>query len=134
MQTVENKTEFLEDCVEVKDSGIHGKGIFLTKDVTEGTPIMIIAGEVISGDECERREDEEDNVYIFWNGDTYIDTAMTDKIKYINHNCDFNCDVLDRDESSLLLVAYRDISAGEELTIDYGYDEIYEYCNCSLCA
>ncbi len=134
MQTIENKTEFLEDYVVVKDSGIHGKGIFLTKAVPEGTPIMIIAGEVISGDECERREDEEDNVYIFWNGDTYIDTVMTEKIKYVNHNCDFNCDVLDRDESSLLLVAYRDISAGEELTIDYGYEEIYEFCNCSLCA
>lgn len=134
MQIAENKTDLLEEYVIVKDSGIHGKGIFITKDVPEGASIMVIAGEVISGDECERREDEEDNVYIFWNGDTYIDTAMTEKIKYINHNCDFNCDVLDRDESSLLLVAYRDIKAGEELTIDYGYDEIYEYCNCSLCA
>ena len=123
-----------EKFVFVKDSNIHGKGIFTTVDISEGRRIMAIEGEVISGEECERRENEEDNVYIFWNGDTYIDTAMTDKIKYINHECDCNCDVLDRDDNSLWLVAYRDIKAGEELTIDYGYDEIYEYCKCSLCA
>ena len=124
----------LEKYVVVKDSKIHGKGIFTTVDIPEGKRIMVIEGEVISGDECERREEEENNVYIFWNGDTYIDTAMTDKIKYINHECDCNCDVLDRNKNSLWLVAYRDIKAGEELTIDYGYDEIYEYCKCSLCA
>lgn len=127
-------TENYEQFVEVKASDIHGKGIFTTVDIPEGSFIMVIDGEVISGEECERREDEEDNVYIFWNGDTYIDTINTTKIKYINHNCDFNCDVIDRDENTLSLIAYRDIKAGEELTIDYGYDEIYEYCTCSLCA
>ena len=25
------------------------------------------------------------------------------------------------------------IKKDEELTIDYGYDEIYEYCNCDKC-
>ncbi len=123
-----------EKFVVVKPSEIHGMGIFTTVDIPEGRNIMVIEGEVISGDECERREEEEGNVYIFWNGETYIDTVNSEKIKYINHKCDFNCDVLDRDESSLLLVAYRDIKAGEELTIDYGYEEIYEYCKCSLCA
>ncbi len=128
------KEKDFENFVVVKSSDIHGKGIFTKTDIPEGSPIMVIKGEVISGDECERREEEEDNVYIFWNGDTYIDTAMTKKIKYINHDCDFNCDVVERDEESLRLIAYRDIKAGEELTIDYGYDEIYEYCQCSLCA
>ena len=128
------KPEVLEEYVIVKPSKIHGKGIFTTKDINEDSKIMIIKGEVISGDECERREEEEDNVYIFWNGESYIDTAMTDKIKYINHNCDFNCDVLEKDQESLWLVAYRDIKAGEELTIDYGYDEIYEYCQCAKCS
>ncbi len=125
--------DFEKDIV-VKESIIHGKGIFTKVDIPESSRIMVIAGEVISGNECERREDEENNVYIFWNGDNYIDTAKTEKIKYINHLCDCNCDVLDRDERSLWLIAYRDIKAGEELTIDYGYDEIYEYCKCALCA
>ena len=58
---------------------------------------------------------------------------MTDKIKYINHNCDFNCDIVDEGDYGLMLIAYKDIKAGEELTIDYGYEDIYEECACSLC-
>ena len=120
--------------VYVKKSGIHGNGLFTSIDIPEGGIIMIIDGEIISAQECVRREDEDDNVYIFWvNDNCYIDTSMTNKIKYINHHCDFNCDIIDRDEKSLYLVAYRNIQKGEELTIDYGYDEIYEYCNCDKC-
>ncbi len=123
-----------EEFVVVKRSGIHGKGIFTSVDIPKGSKIMDIKGEVIDGDECERREEEEDNVYIFWNGDDcYIDTAKTKKIKYINHDCDFNCDVVDNGKGGLMLIAYRNIKAGEELTIDYGYDEIYENCGCDEC-
>ena len=123
-----------ENLVYVKESGIHGKGLFSSVKIEEGKTIMVIKGDVISGDECERREDEENNVYIFWNGDDcYIDTAMTEKIKFINHKCDYNCEVADGDETSLLLVAARDIAPNEELTIDYGYEEIYEYCRCEKC-
>jgi SET domain-containing protein len=118
----------------VKNSKIHGKGIFISKRILKGKKIMDIKGEVIDGDECERREDEEDNVYIFWNGDDcYIDTAKTKKIKYINHNCDFNCDVVENEENGLMLIAYRTIEPGEELTIDYGYEDIYEDCECQSC-
>lgn len=122
-----------EENIIVKPSGIHGDGIFTTTDIPEGTRIMVISGEVIGAEECERRENEENNVYIFWNGDNYIDVSKTDKIKYVNHNCDANCHIEDRDENSLWLVASRDIRSGEELTIDYGYDEIYESCSCGGC-
>ncbi len=125
-------TNTFETYIEVKSSNIHGKGLFTNKFIPMGKEIMIIRGEVIDEQECIRRE-EENNVYIFWNGDSYIDTSNTEKIKYINHNCDFNCEVLDRDGNSLLLVAYKNINAGDELTIDYGYEEIYEACCCSLC-
>ena len=128
-----NRSDGFYNSIIVKDSNIHGMGIFTNSDIPKNSLIMVISGEVISGDECERREEEEDNVYIFWNGDYYIDTSNTNKIKYINLKCDFNCDVIDRDNDTLSLIAYRNIKAGEELTIDYGYDEIYEYCNCALC-
>ena len=125
--------KYLEPFLAVKDSGIHGKGLFSTIDIPEGSKIFVIQGEAISEEECIKRETD-GNVYIFWNDYNYIDTSMTDKIKYINHNCDCNCDVLENDSESLLLTAYRDIKAGEELTIDYGYEEIYELCKCSFCA
>ena len=125
--------KYLENLLIVKDSGIHGKGLFSTVDIAEGSKIFVIEGEAISEEECIKRE-ADGNVYIFWNESNYIDTSMTNKIKYINHNCDCNCDVLENDEESLMLVAYRDIKAGEELTIDYGYEEIYELCQCKICA
>ena len=128
------KSGTIEKYIYVKESEIHGNGLFTSKDISEGETIMVITGELISAEECIRRENTENNVYIFWmNDDCYIDTSAADKIKYINHHCNFNCDIIDRDESSLLLVAYRNIKKDEELTIDYGYDEIYEYCNCDKC-
>lgn len=118
----------------VQNSGIHGKGIFSTVNIPKGVKILDIKGEIIDGDECERREEEENNVYIFWNGDDcYIDTRKTKKIKYINHDCDFNCDVVEDNNSGLMLIAYKDIKAGSELTIDYGYDDIYDECGCRVC-
>lgn len=125
--------EYLESSLYVTESEIHGAGLFTSVKIREGQKIMVIKGESISGDECERRE-EDGNVYIFWNGETYIDTAMTDKIKFINHNCKYNCDVIDHDEESLYLIAARDIEPYEELTIDYGYEEIYEMCRCEICS
>jgi hypothetical protein len=127
-------TKCYTDHIEVKESLVHGKGIFASKKIPVERLITVIKGEVINGFECERREEEENNVYIFWNGDEcYIDTNKTSTIKYINHDCDPNCYVDDGDETSLNLVSLREICAGEELTIDYGYDEIYETCNCNTC-
>lgn len=124
----------IEKFIFVKSSAIHGNGIFTSVDIPSGTPILNISGEVISGYECERREEEENNVYIFWNGDdSFIDTSATNKIKYINHNCNYNCDVMESNGDQLILVATKEISSGEELTIDYGYEEIYESCTCVVC-
>lgn len=125
--------ENFNSYIVVKPSTIHGLGIFTTVDIPEGSNILLITGEIITEEECIRRE-EFGNVYIFWNENNYIDTTSTDKIKFINHNCDFNCDVIDGEENTLRLVAYRNISAGEELTIDYGYEEIYKECRCSICS
>lgn len=123
-----------DNNVTVAFSSIHGFGVFAANNIKDGENILLIEGEVISEDECVRRENEENNVYIFWNGDNYIDTSETEKIKFINHDCEPNCEVLDNDDRSLILAAIREIRRGEELTIDYGYDEIYEYCSCTACA
>lgn len=120
------------NLLEVRDSNLHGNGLFTTVDIPKDSIICVIEGEVIDEDECVRREEEEDNVYIFWNGDNYIDTSKNPLLKNINHNCEPNCYVEDRNEYSLFLIAERDIQAGEELTIDYAYDEIYENCQCHI--
>lgn len=124
---------YKENYLYLKNSEINGTGVFTSVDIPAGSYIMVIKGEVISEDECVRRENEEDNVYIFWNESNYIDTKNSEKIKFINHNCSPNCYVEERDSESLFLIAERDIKSSEELTIDYDYEEIYEECACGEC-
>ena len=127
MKVMEEQNNTFYNSLAVFESLLHGKGLFTTVDIPRDEIIMIIEGEVISGDECERREEEEDNVYIFDNEPYYIDTKDTEKIKYINHFSEPNCYVEERDEDTLYLIAERDIKAGEELTIDYDYEGVEEF-------
>ncbi|MFZ5948713.1 MAG: SET domain-containing protein [Stygiobacter sp.] len=127
-----NEYPYYLNYLEVKNSSLHGKGLFTNVDIPAESIICVIEGEVIDENECIRREEEEGNVYIFWNGENYIDTTKNSLLRNINHLCEPNCYVEDRNESSLFLIAERDIKAGEELTIDYDYDEIYETCQCHI--
>ena len=72
------------DNLTVKDSSVHGMGLFSNVDHKEGQLITIINGELINGDECVRREDE-GNVYIFYkDDDEYIDAANHSQLRYLN--------------------------------------------------
>lgn len=121
------------DNLTVKDSSVHGMGLFSNVDHKEGQLITIINGELINGDECVRREDE-GNVYIFYKDeDEYIDAANHSQLRYLNHSCNYNCDIDEDENGNLILFASQSIKSGEELTIDYGYDDIYDYCSCNNC-
>ncbi len=118
----------------VEDSSVHGKGLFSAVAFKQDEIITIIYGELINADECVRRENDEDNVYIFYKDeDEYIDAAKQKQLKYLNHSCDYNCDIDEDEDGNLFLYAVQDISAGVELTIDYGYEEIYQHCSCTDC-
>jgi SET domain-containing protein len=121
------------DNLIVKDSKVHGLGLFSKIDYKEGQIITSIVGEIINSDECIRREDD-GNVYIFYKDeDEYIDASNHLQLRYLNHSCNYNCDIEEDEDGNLMLFASEDIQAGEELTIDYGYDEIYSYCSCNDC-
>lgn len=125
---------FYLDYLYVKESDLHGKGVFTKIAIPKDATIMKIIGELINETECIRRENEENNVYIFYKDvNQYIDTKYSDIIKFINHKCNCNCYVDEDKDGNLILIALKDINAGEELTIDYSYDEIYDSCNCKSC-
>ena len=122
------------DNLAVKDSSVHGMGLFSNIDHKEGQVITIISGEHINADECVRREDQ-GNVYIFYKDeDEYIDASNHSQLRYLNHSCNYNCDIDEDENGNLILFAASNIQSGEELTIDYGYDEIYDYCSCADCS
>jgi uncharacterized protein len=56
--------------VVVKDSPIHGKGVFATRDIDDGTWILQYPGPGV-GAEQKRSMSEEDKVYLFKLSDEY---------------------------------------------------------------
>ena len=91
----------------VKESDIHGKGLFATKNIQRGDLIGTIEYKPVT----------EDGPYVLWiNADTGI--LVDCDLKYINHNAKPNACYCE----DLEVVALRDIKQGEEITHDYGDD------------
>ena len=135
---------FSSPWVEIKDSKIHGKGVFAKKDIPKGTQVIEYVGENITKKESDKRADivlessKKDKtkgaVYIFeLNKKFDIDGNVSwNQARYINHSCDSNCESEDED-GHIWVTAMRDIKQGEEISYNYGYDlDDYEdhHCKC----
>lgn len=120
----------------VKDSGVHGRGLFAARDITKGEQIIEYVGEWIDNQEMEKREKENDKnglTYIFeydqnWSVDGVV---KGNESKFVNHSCDPNISVV-REKMKIFFVAKRDIKKGEELAYDYSFpkDSVLVPCNC----
>ncbi len=109
---------------EVRDSPIHGKGVFAIRPIPRGTTIVEYTGERISWDEADRREEEKDD------GDTHtmlftvskkvvIDaTRRGSDARYVNHSCWGNCRTF-IDKDRVYIESRRNIQPEEELFYDY---------------
>lgn len=118
---------------EVRDSGIHGRGVFAKKDIPKGVRVIEYVGEKITKKESEKRADEQlkrsnnhkdgGGVYIFELDKKYdIDGDVEWNIaRLINHSCNPNCETEDND-SFIWIISLREIKKGEEITYNYGYD------------
>ena len=117
---------------EVRNSPIHGKGVFASRFIRKGTRILEYVGERIDKEESNRRglalfEEAQKtggaSVYIFDVNEEYdLDGNKTyNDARLINHSCDPNCEMVNEDDR-LFLYSLRDIIPEEELSFDYGYD------------
>jgi len=135
----------MEKLAEVKESKIHTKGVFATKDITKNTCIIEYVGEKITKEEGDRRVDishdihlknrEKAGTYLFELDNEYDidgDTPNNDA-KYINHSCNPNSEYRIID-NKIYIYSIKDIKKGEEITYNYGFsfDKDYEEfpCNC----
>ena len=116
----------------IKTSEIHGRGLYATADIKEGTQIIQYVGEKITKEESKKRALEWENearetgkglVYIFELDNKYdIDGRIGDNPAcYMNHSCDGNCEAINS-EGEIWIIAIQDIKKGDELVYDYGYD------------
>jgi hypothetical protein len=118
--------------IQVRRSGVHGKGVFALQDIAEGETLIEYVGEIISWDEAQDRhphdpKDPNHTFYFHVNEDKVIDALHGgNSSRWINHSCDPNCEA-DEENERVFIKALRNIQAGEELNYDYGLiiDEPY---------
>lgn len=106
-----------------------GWGLYAKYDIPKDDFIHEYVGEVVSQDEAERRGavyDKKNLSYLFnLNNELVIDALRKgNKTKFANHSVAPNCYariVLSNGEHHIGIYAKENISAGSELTFDYGY-------------
>lgn len=117
---------------EVRDSGIHGRGVYATRHISKEERIIEYIGEIVDKDESDKRgtrqhehslETGDAAVYIFTVNKKYdLDGNVPwNTARLINHSCDPNCEAW-IEGSRIFIHAMRDIEEGEELSFDYGFD------------
>lgn len=119
--------------ITVRDSNIHGRGVFARRDIPKDARIVEYIGDKVSKKESDRRAEavisqhEKDKttgaVYIFeLNKKLDIDGNIPENLaRFINHSCDPNAET-DIIRGKIWIIALRDIKEGEEIFYNYGYD------------
>lgn len=111
--------------IQVRKSGVHGKGVFAVRPIPQGDTIIEYTGEVITWKEALRRHphDPDDPHHTFY---FHIDDGRVIDAKYggnaarwINHACEPNCEA-DELDGRVFIKALRNLKPGEELFYDYG--------------
>jgi SET domain-containing protein len=118
--------------IQVRRSGVHGRGVFALQPIAAGSRIIEYKGEVIAWPEALRRHPHDpaqpNHTFYFHVDDGHVIDANVDgnAARWINHACDPNCEA-EEVEGRVFIQALRDLQPGEELFYDYGLviDERY---------
>ncbi|MBB2927051.1 SET domain-containing protein [Paraburkholderia silvatlantica] len=114
-----------ERRIVVRQSGVHGKGVFAAVPIATGERLIEYKGERISWKEALRRHphnpDEPNHTFYFAldDGDVIDGKVKGNSARWINHSCAPNCEA-EEIEGHVYIHALRDIAEGEELFYDYG--------------
>lgn len=110
--------------IEVRDSAVHGLGVFALRRIRKGTRVIEYLGERISHKEADRRYDlkeaNDNHTFLFIvDGRTVIDAGVNgNAARFINHTCGPNCESVTHNRR-VFIEAIRTIEPGEELAYDY---------------
>ncbi|HEY4273745.1 MAG TPA: SET domain-containing protein-lysine N-methyltransferase [Candidatus Udaeobacter sp.] len=105
--------------IEVRQSGVHGQGVYAACAIPEGTRIIEYTGERVAWEDA---PDDENDPHTFnfglENGEVINPEIGGNDARWINHSCDPNCETVEEDDR-VFIYAIRDIRAGDELFYDY---------------
>lgn len=117
----------------VKDSAIHGKGLFACEHIAAGEIVCVKGGYIFDRKTLNAMPDWFRAAEIQIADDLFIGPLQEQEREgsmiFSNHSCDPNIGV----QGQIVFVALRDIEAGEELTHDWATtdDDDYELeCKC----
>ena len=123
---------------EVKASPIEGKGLFATEAIAAGEIVAVKGGRIFTRTQWAALEGELGPAQIEISDDFVIAPGTREEregsMLYTNHSCEPNIAI----QGQIVLVAMRNIAAGEELTHDWattddGDDEMRCHCGALTC-
>ncbi len=124
---------FLSPKTEVKESPIHGRGLFAKQQIGAGEIVAVKGGSIITRDALRQLQPRLGSAEIQIGDDLFICPVTQEEREgamiFSNHSCEPNLGV----RGQIVFVAMRDIRAGEELTHDWAMtddDDSSTECHC----
>jgi len=125
--------------IEIRESPIHGRGVYSTKKIKKDDCIVEYIGQRISWKEALKRHPHDPlqpfhTFYFSLTNGKVIDGNVNGNVaKWINHSCKPNCEAKEfKDKNNKLRVfifAKRNIKKEEELFYDYGLELDADHTN-----
>lgn len=110
---------------QVRESGVHGKGVYAIRPLKAGDRVLEYKGEIITWKEALRRHPHDpsqpNHTFYFHLDDGHVIDGkhQGNSAKWINHSCEPNLEA-EQDGNRVFLMALHDIEPEEELFFDYG--------------
>ena len=128
------RLSYLSPKTEVRESNIHGRGLFATADIAKDEIVAVKGGHIVNRKALrEQITPRLGPVEIQIDDDLFIAPVTDDErelsMLYSNHSCDPNLGM----RGEITFVAMRDVRSGEELTHDWAMTDDDDYsieCNC----
>ena len=115
---------WLTPKAQARPAGEKGWGSFAQEHIIRGETVACFGGWVMTGAMLTDLSHDRQSRSIQIDTDLYLVSAPTPEAgDMFNHSCEPNCGL----SGSQLLVAMRDIAAGEELTFDYAMCDASDY-------
>ncbi|MFL9903122.1 SET domain-containing protein-lysine N-methyltransferase [Paraburkholderia fungorum] len=111
--------------VTVRQSSVHGRGVFALQAIPAGRRIFEYRGEVTSWRRASarhRRSGMPGHTFIFGLADgRVIDGSVGgNSARWLNHSCRPNCEAIEDERGRVFIETLRAVKAGDELCIAYG--------------
>jgi SET domain-containing protein len=106
----------------VRNSGIHGRGVFATMPIPKGTRLIEYKGQRLTEAQVDKRYANDDSPHTFLfaldDGMVIDATYQGNSARWINHSCAPNCEAVD-DGGRIYIETLRALKPGDELVYDY---------------